>query len=353
MHPHARSGSLPDSSHVTTTPRSVLILHEEQGGGARPDELDTLVQVRQVTEALKELRWATTAEAVDLNLGRIFERMLDTRPSCIFNLVESLNGRGELIGVVPALLESTAIPFTGSGSDAINLSSQKILAKRWMRLHGIPTPDWLTSAEAANGHKEGNRTWIVKSLWEHASLGLDDDSVVEGHVAVRNRIRQCTDRHGGTWFAEQYIDGREFNISIVEQDGQPHVLPIAEMTFVDYPADKPRIVGYTAKWDESAPEYAATQRRFANLDAGERQRLVAVATGCWTLFGLRGYARVDIRMDSEHTPWVLEVNANPCLSRDAGFAAAATEGGFRYNDVIDMVLHAALRPGLPVLRRTG
>jgi D-alanine-D-alanine ligase len=338
---------------VTIPPRSVLVLHEGLSAGARPDELDALVQVRQVMEAIEKLHWAVRAEEVDLNLGRTLERLLETRPDCVFNLVESLNGRGELIGVVPALLESTAIPFTGSGSDAINLSSQKILAKRWMRLHDIPTPDWLTAAEAAGERKEDNRSWIVKSLWEHASLGLDDGSVVQGHVATRRRLHYCTERHGGTWFAEQYIDGREFNISIIEQNGQPYVLPIAEMTFVDYPANKPKIVGYPAKWDEDAPEYAATQRRFTVLDAAVREQLVAVCKKCWALFGLRGYARVDIRMDSAHIPWVLEVNANPCLSRDAGFAAAATEAGFRYSQIIDMVLHAAVRPLLPVLRRTG
>jgi D-alanine-D-alanine ligase len=338
---------------VTTPSRSVLVLHERLETGARPDELDALVQVRQVMEAAETLHWAVSAEEVDLNLGRMLERLRRTRPNCIFNLVESLNGRGELIGVVPALLEGTAIPFTGSGSDAVSLSSQKILAKRWMRLHDIPTPDWLIAAEAADERKEGNRTWIVKSLWEHASLGLDDDSVVQGHVAARQRIRRCTERHGGTWFAEQYVDGREFNISIIEQNGQPYVLPIAEMTFVDYPPEKPRIVGYAAKWDESAPEYTATERRFAELDAAVREQLTAASKKCWALFGLRGYARVDIRMDSQNIPWVLEVNANPCLSRDAGFAAAAIEGGFRYSQVIDMVLHAAVRPVLPVLRRAG
>jgi D-alanine-D-alanine ligase len=222
-----------------------------------------------------------------------------------------------------------------------------------MRLHDIPTPDWLTAAEAADEPREGDRTWIVKSLWEHASLGLDDGSVVQGRIAARQRISQCTERHGGTWFAEQYIDGREFNISIIEQNGQPYVLPIAEMTFVDYPPEKPKIVGYPAKWDESAPEYTATRRQFAVIDEAVREQLTVVSRRCWALFGLRGYARVDIRMDGENVPWVLEVNANPCLSRDAGFAAAAAEAGFRYGQVVDMVLQAAVRPVLPVLRRAG
>ena len=338
---------------MTIPPRSVLVLHEAFGTDARPDELDALLQVREVSEAIEQLHWQAGTQEIDLNLELALERLQRNQPNCVFNLVESLHGRGELSGIVPALLESIAVPFTGCGSDAINLSSQKILGKRWMRLHGIMTPDWLTGADAVEERRNDDHAWIVKSLWEHASLGLDDSSVVHGREAAEQRIRQCLERFGGQWFAEQYIDGREFNISIVEQKGQPYVLPIAEMTFVDYPPGKPKIVGYSAKWNENAPEFTATQRRFGSLEPETRDALTAVAKKCWALFGLRGYARVDVRLDYEGVPWVLEVNANPCLSRDAGFASAATEAGFRYRHVIEMILHAAIRPGLPVLRRAG
>jgi D-alanine-D-alanine ligase len=327
-------------------------LHEALRADARPDEVDVLVQVREISEAIEQLHWKAGALEVDLDLKLALERLKDRKPACVFNLVESLEGRGELIGLVPAVLESASIPFTGSGSDAISLSSQKILAKRWMRLNGIPTPEWRSAAEFADGREDESRSWIVKSLWEHASYGLDDASVVRGLRAAEQRIRHCIDTYGGRWFAEEYVDGREFNISIVEQKGQPLVLPIAEMTFVDFPPDKPKIVGYQAKWDEAAPEFAATRRRFA-ISETDRDALTAVAKKCWMLFGLRGYARVDVRMDQQGTPFVLEVNANPCLAKDAGFIAAATEAGFRYRQVIEMVLHAAIRPVLPVLRRAG
>jgi D-alanine-D-alanine ligase len=338
---------------MTIPPRSVLVLHEAFGADARPDELDALVQVSQVSEALAQLHWKVSSQEIDLDPGAALDRLQLGKPGCVFNLVESLNGRGDLIGVVPALLESASIPFTGSGHDAINLSSQKILAKCWMRAHEIATPEWLTGTDAADGRGDDSGTWIVKSLWEHASLGLDDESVVKGRSAAARRMERCLETFGGQWFAERYIDGREFNISVLEQNGQPYVLPIAEMTFVDYPAEKPKIVGYSAKWDENAAEYGATERRFGALEATERRALTNVAMRCWTLFGLRGYARVDIRMDQQGIPWVLEVNANPCLARDAGFVAAATEAGFRYRQIIEMVLHAAIRPGLPVLRRAG
>ena len=307
------------------------------------------MQLEQVSEALEQLHWKVSVQAIDLDLAVGLERLQAHNPACVFNLVESLGGRGELIGLVPALLESAGLPFTGSGGMAVNLSSHKVFAKRWMRADGIPTPDWQLEAE----QRDTNARWIVKSLWEHASLGLDDDAVVQGRGAADARIRHCVEKYGGEWFAERYVDGREFNISIIEQNGQPRVLPLAEMTFVDYPADKPKIVGYAAKWNSDAAEYHATQRRFPALSDVERQALQDVAWRCWNLFGLRGYARVDVRLDRNGLPFVLEVNANPCLSRDAGFIAAALEAGIRYRQVIEMILHAALRPKLPVLRRVS
>lgn len=340
---------------MTLSRRPVLVLHEAFGDAARVDELDALVQVREVSAALEQLRVPVVTQAIGLDLDNGLRALQGAGASAVFNLVESLNGRGELIGLVPALLESAAITFTGSGSAAINLSSNKLLAKRWMRAHDIATPDWLgdPGGGAREARAAADEQWIVKSLWEHASLGLDDGSVVAGSYAAGERITERAATFGGQWFAERYIEGREFNVSLLEQNGQPHVLPIAEMTFKDYPPGKPRIVGYAAKWDEGAPEYMATERRFETVGPGDKAVLEALAKRCWTVFGLRGYARVDVRMDADGKTWVLEINANPCLSRDAGFAAAAAEGGLRYRRVVDSVLQAALRPRLATLRRAG
>lgn len=324
---------------MTMTAEPILVLHEAFDANARPDEMDTLVQVDQVSEALKSLGLPVSILAMDLDLSAALAAIGAARPACVFNLVESLGGSGRLVHLAPSLLRVAGVPFTGSGSDAIYLSSQKILAKRWMRLHGIPTP---RSYLPGDRTIEDVGTWIVKSVWEHASFGMDDGCVVEGQSAARSRIESCRDQHGGNWFAEEFVDGREFNVAVLEQDGQPQVLPIAEMTFVDYPRGKPKIVGYAAKWDEAAPEYHATQRRFDALPAAETEILCETARQCWRIFGLRGYARVDFRMDAAGQPWVLEINANPCLSRDAGFAAAATEAGLSYTQIIERVLIAAM-----------
>lgn len=320
--------------------RSALIVHESIGTDARPDEDDTLAQVTHVSAALKESGWAVSVLAADMNLADLQREIARQKPTLVFNLVESLGGDGRLIHFVPTLLQLFRVPFTGSGADAIYLSSQKRLAKRLMRAQGIATPADFGPGEAYFGE---NTSWIVKSVWEHASLGLDDGCVVNSLAAARKRFRSCRAQHGGEWFAEAYIDGREFNLSLIEVNGQPELLPVAEMTFVDYPTGKPRIVGYAAKWDETAPEYSATQRVFGKLPVPELDVLRNVALQCWTVFGLRGYARVDIRMDSMGKPWVLEINANPCLTPDSGFVAAAQASGRSYKQLIDLITTATDR----------
>jgi D-alanine-D-alanine ligase len=123
----------------------------------------------------------------------------------------------------------------------------------------------------------------------------------------------------------------------------PEVLPAAEILFKGFSPEKPRIVGSAAKWDEHSFEYHATVRSFElRAEDGElAERLRRPAVACWRALGLRGYARVDFRVDEEGQPWILEANANPCLSPDAGFAAAAAHGGLSFDDVIERILKAA------------
>jgi D-alanine-D-alanine ligase len=151
-------------------------------------------------------------------------------------------------------------------------------------------------------------------------------------------------QHGGRWFAERFIEGREFNIAVLGPRGRPRILPMAEMTFADWPAGKPRIVGYEAKWEEGSPGYNHTVRRFG-VERDEPVLAAKIRHACetvWAAFDLCGFVRVDFRVDAAGTPFVLEINANPCISPDAGFAAAAEEAGMRYEDLIEAIVQAAL-----------
>jgi D-alanine-D-alanine ligase len=318
----------------------VVILHDQVPESAPPDQQDALVQVRAVAEVMQAKGWEVQALPVGMDLSHMQDALCAARPALVFNLVESLGGDGRLVHLVPAVLESMAIPFTGCSMDAMFISSGKLLAKRWLAAEGLDTPAWWAPGEKVSPY---SGQWIVKSAWEHASVGLDAGSVVPAE-SVDGRIRQSRERYGGDWFAERYIPGREFNLSLIGRGGEPQVLPVAEIRFQGFGDERPHIVDYAAKWHEESFEYQNTLRDFPSQprDAPLLEKLRALARRCWTLFRLEGYARVDFRVDPYGRPWILEVNANPCLSPDAGFAAAAAKAGMGMEQVIGQIADEAL-----------
>lgn len=144
---------------------------------------------------------------------------------------------------------------------------------------------------------------------------------------------------------EEYIDGRELNIPILElEDGTVKVFPISEIVFDEWPDDKPKIVNYAAKWDEGAFEYENTGRTF-EPEGAPMEYLEKLALKCWRLFRLRGYARVDARMDDQGNIFIIEINANPCIADGSGFMRSMYEGGLEAKDVVKALVQAPLRNG--------
>src|SRR5207248_7401905 len=162
------------------------------------------------------------------------------RADAVFNMVEAIFGQGELAPVVPTLLEKLNVPFTGCRAAPMALAGDKPLAKRTLRLGGLPTPE---RDEPPFTSLEQGQLDIVKSATEDASLGLDDAAVVTGPTSARERAAFCHKTYGGRWFAEAYVEGREFNVSVIEDADGPRVLPIPEMTFRSWPSGRPRVVG--------------------------------------------------------------------------------------------------------------
>jgi D-alanine-D-alanine ligase len=237
------------------------------------------------------------------------------------------------------------LPYTGAGKDAIYLTSNKLLAKHFLQAAGVDTPPWATREEIAAERVSFDPPYIIKSVWEHASIGLDENSVLHDTSRLRPALESRVKKLGGEWFVEQYIPGREFNLSLLASDDRPQVLPPAEIRFIDFPSGKPKLVDYRAKWDEGSFEYQHTVRSFdfPSKDSALLSRLKAIAIQCWERFNLAGYARVDFRVDENGRPWVLEININPCISPDSGFVAAAARAGLSFGAVVQRIVDDALR----------
>lgn len=326
----------------------IVVLHNDVPDPAPPDEQDALLQAEAVRFALSQAGHEAVKVPFPLDTRRVIDELRKLRPALVFNLVESVEGRGRLIHLAPTVLDYLALPYTGSSTEALFLTSHKLAAKKCLKEAGISTPPWYSTRDKQAGERIPESFFILKSVWEHASIGLEDDSVI--HTGDPGKLRTELERRkkkmGGEAFAEIYIDGREFNLSLLGKKGKAEILPPAEIVFRDFPEGKPRIVGYRAKWDDGAFEYHNTPRSFdfPQEDGPLIEKLKTISSACWGVFGLRGYARVDFRVDREGTPWVLEVNANPCLTPDSGFVAAAEKHGLSYRDLIIRIAEEALCP---------
>lgn len=336
-------------------PRDFALLFDVDALSGDAAARDVLTQLEAVEGALRELGHVAVRIPVDLDLKKFKRRMLGMRPGLAFNLVESLDRSDRLQAVVPMLLEDWRLPFTGSGSVAMLASNDKVASKRVLAQRKLPFPAcaWLERGELRfmpdGPEADPSRfDWIVKTRDSHASLFLDDDSIVRrpDEGALAERLVGAEAAYGAAFFAEQYIEGREFNLSVIEDAGGiPRVLPAAEISFAGMPAGKPHIVGYAAKWEEESAEHKGTQRVFPNGadDAVVIAAMADMARSAWKAFGLGGYARIDFRVDGAGNPFILEANANPCLSPDAGLAAAAEQAALGYTGLINGIVAAGLR----------
>ena len=323
----------------------IAVLHDGAPDLARPDEQDGLAQVRAVCEALAASGRDPHPVAFGLDLERVSRTLRELAPAIVFNLVESVSGHGRLIPLAPSLLDALGLPYTGASAEAMTLTSHKCLAKRWLLRHGLPTPAWFEPGDPRSRVPLPGR-YLIKSIWEDASLGLDDASLVEARDerSLAREIAERAPRLGGQAFAEAFVEGREFNLSLLAKGRDVEVLPPAEILFSAFPPGKPRIVGYTAKWLVGSFEYENTPRNFEFPPSDQEllRELEGMARRCFEIFGLRGYARVDFRVDAGGRPWILEVNANPCITPDAGMSAADERANLGLPQVLERILEASL-----------
>ena len=308
--------------------KHAIILHNPVTNSSKEDELDVLNQAIFIETALEQLGYSYQRAVFDLNTNDLITIIKTSEASVVFNLVETINESGRLSFAAPAMLELFKVPFTGSDAAAIFTTTDKIVCKTILSFNKIDTPFWAKYLADV----VPNKYYIIKPISEDGSVGIDDALVIRG-----NEIKEIPKG----FFAEEYIHGREFNISVIGGKKEFEVMPPAEMCFSDdYYETKPRILGYKAKWDETSMEYQNTTRsfRFEDVDANLIAELKEIAGKCWQIFGLCGYARIDLRVGEDNKPKVIEINANPCIAPDSGFVAACNEKKLTSTEIIKRII---------------
>jgi len=329
---------------------SVLILYNSPQPAGRhgfaESEAGVLGEVEAVHRALDQLHIPHRAIGV-----RRFEELPAVLSASdepvVFNLVEGFWANSERANFVPTIVHSFGKACTGNDTQGLLLSLDKWQSKTLLRAAGLPTPQGLIvqPGQSIPVRDLFDGPYIVKPAQADASEGIDNTSIIHNRgKALREAVVRIHDRQAQPALIEQYIDGRELNISMIHRKGKPQVLPLAEIDFSAFEADRPRIVGYEAKWLEDSFEFRNTPRIIpAPLPKRLTERIQDIAAASCRTLSCLDYCRVDFRLDKANRPYVLEVNANPDITPGDGFAAALEAAGISYKAFVKLTIDNALK----------
>ncbi|MEP6496032.1 MAG: hypothetical protein ABJF01_25355 [bacterium] len=269
--------------------------------------------------------------------GKWIEKMRRGKFDLVFNMCEGIDGVAALESAVISVLELFKIPFTGTSSYTASVCLRKHVINGLLEKSGLPVPRFAVIRRGDPLVSVGYPA-IVKPAAEDASVGVEQRSVVRNTRQLAARVEAMLD----VWdevLVQRYVDGREINVGILGDT----VLPIAEIDFSKMQRGRWNIVTYQSKWATgSEDDVGAEPRCPARLPAKVANEVRRVALRAWKLSGGFSYGRVDMRIDANGQPWILEVNANPDIAPDAGLARMAKVTGMEYPALIRAICELAL-----------
>jgi D-alanine-D-alanine ligase len=278
------------------------------------------------------------------NARRFINDILNLETDLIYNFCEMVELESQEEVFAAGLFELVKVPYTGAPPMTLGLCLDKAKTKIILSHYGIPTAKFDLFNESIDGCKKINLRFpvIVKPVHEDASAGINEKSVVYDRKDLEERVEYIIKMFKQPALVEEFIDGREVNVAILGNN-PPVVLPISEIDFSHLPSHLPKIVSYEAKWIPNTDYYEKTIPICpAPLEPELERKIKDIALSCYKIMGCRDYARVDMRIDKEGNPYVLEVNPNPDLSRNAGFMRSASVYGLTPEETIVKIAEIAI-----------
>jgi D-alanine-D-alanine ligase len=301
-------------------------------------------EIGAVEKALWSLGHQSFVMAIRDEIDTVIHWLWEIQPDVVFNLCESVYGNACWEMNIPALLDLLRIPYTGSSPLTLGLCQDKGKVKDILLSQGLPTPRYKIFDREVGGLKEDVYPMIVKPLHEDGSLGISKESVVFNDEELTRQIVYVIEKYDQPALVEEFIEGRELNVGLLETNGKVKVLPISEIDYSEFPEGIPKICGYEAKWIPESKEYQKSKPVCpAPLEWVVRKRVEHLAVKSFRLFECRDYARVDMRIDGEGKIYILEVNPNPDISPQSGMARVLDVQGIGYEGFVGLLLERALQ----------
>ena len=287
------------------------------------------------------------------------ERLREARPDIVFNMVEGLGGANRE-ALVPAICEFYGIPYSGSDPFTLALCLDKARTKEVLSYHGIPTAAFAvvnhddTQAGGLTRLRRLRFPLFAKPLHEGSSKGITERNLCRTPAELDAQVRFLLDQYTQPVLVEEYLPGDEFTCAVLGNGGNAQVLPIVGIDFSALPSGALPIYGFEAKWLWDRPEHPLDIFACpAPIDDGLRAEIERVTLAAYRVLGCRDWSRVDVRLDADGVPCVVEVNPLPGILPDPAdnscFPKAARAAGMSYDELIQTCLMlAAQRQGVPL-----
>jgi D-alanine-D-alanine ligase len=343
--------------------RSYVVLWNRDENVRGGQELDALAAtstedvIEPLRAALAKLGPVEIVETGDGDPEALARALKAKDPRVVFNLAEAARGVPELEPCVAGVLELLGIPYTGNTPQTLALCLDKGKTKLLLTGAGIPVPRGVVLRDAAGDPMLGlEYPVIVKPAAMDASHGIEPSNVVWDEAAARSKAAELITRFPPAALVERFIDGRDLLVALLQvgAGAPPTVLPLGEIDF-QLPPGVPRVSGFQSKWVTSSEAFERTPGVYpARVSAALARRIREVAVAAFVAVGGRDYARIDVRVDADDRPFVLEVNPNPCLNPYTGLGRASAVAGWSYDELVHRIVrNAEERGALAPLPRRG
>ncbi len=292
-----------------------------------------------VIETLRESGHEVSVLGIHDELAQIRPTATEFDPHIVLNLLEAFAGVTTFDQNVVSYLELLRLPYTGCNPRGLMLARDKALSKKLLAYHRIPVPEFIVvrPGRKATLPKRMRFPVIVKSLFFESSAGISQASVVESEEQLQRRVQFIHESLGTAAIVERFIDGRELYVGVLGNE-RLQTLPVWEMSFAQMPDNRWRIATERVKWSTQYQKRHGISTDRALLEPAEQDRIQHIARRAYRALDLNGYARVDLRMDTEGRVYVLEANPNPNIAYGEDFAESAELAGLSYEQLLERVI---------------
>jgi D-alanine-D-alanine ligase len=299
----------------------------------------------EVMRTLREMGHEARELGVGDELRPVRDAISEWKPHVVFNILTDFHDVVTYEAHFVSFLELLKQPYTGCNPRGIVLAGDKALSKQILAWHRIPCPAFAVfplRSKVAKLPRRMKFPVIVKSAVQHGSAGISQASVVHDDKELLERVEFLHRTLQTDVVAEQFLEGRELTVSILGNE-RLEVLPIWELWFDKLPEGNEAIATSRVKWDVRYQKRIGLKTgRARDLPKEVEDRIISICKRTYRALHLSGYARIDLRMDAEGRPYVIEANVNSDLSPGEDFPDSAKAAGLDYGQLLQRILNVGL-----------